>query len=437
MATIRLKRKNYTIQEGHYSGPKDLESVPGALEVVGKTTAAGTVIGGVVGRALPDSSVWSGAKTGGTIGLLGGIAGKVLLNYLHNPMKSVKFQEVDKNLRREFGIYQMAGVTIGDSLPARTKFDDMFSFNDRSVTDYKINIVISDNQVILYTLGVTDKDLSDLNQSLDYYCKKYSGMSYRSHPINYKVNSYSVNITFTNHSAISGFILEISEKLKTKINLLDNKFMVDRGVSGSSGRELKWKNDYTGKYTAQKDVEEDVEEKEYSDKLKFYNRNDITRIVSRALGNVVISNPFRFGFGMAGTMGIMTAVTEAMKKLENDENSMNPGKSVTIGDLGNHFLEGTLKKLHYSKGKHYVIGDKNCPCQISIVFGKLIVTVPKGGTESEKTDSKFWKPLRTKVMKVENKDAEVYFYDIESRSEFELVLNKLMSTGLTFNIYDK
>lgn len=36
-------------------------------------------------------------------------------------MSSIKFQEVDKLIRREFGIYRASGVTIGDSLDKRAK----------------------------------------------------------------------------------------------------------------------------------------------------------------------------------------------------------------------------------------------------------------------------------------------------------------------------
>lgn len=35
---IKFKEKQYTIPEGHYTGPKDMEEVPSALSVIGKTT---------------------------------------------------------------------------------------------------------------------------------------------------------------------------------------------------------------------------------------------------------------------------------------------------------------------------------------------------------------------------------------------------------------
>ena len=48
----KFKQKEYTIQEGHYTGPKDLEKVPGSLEVIGKATIGGTAAGGVIGGVL-------------------------------------------------------------------------------------------------------------------------------------------------------------------------------------------------------------------------------------------------------------------------------------------------------------------------------------------------------------------------------------------------
>ena len=42
---IKFRQKNYTIQEGHYTGPKDMDKVPGAIEVVGKSAFGGSIIG--------------------------------------------------------------------------------------------------------------------------------------------------------------------------------------------------------------------------------------------------------------------------------------------------------------------------------------------------------------------------------------------------------
>ena len=100
-----------------------------------------------------------------------------------------------------------------------------FSFNDRNVTAYKINFAVSDNQVTMYTYGLTTEDLEKVNKSLDYYCKKFVGMEYTSALINQRLNSYAVSIVFTNYQVISSFIMELSN-LQTKINLLDNKAFV-------------------------------------------------------------------------------------------------------------------------------------------------------------------------------------------------------------------
>jgi hypothetical protein len=78
----------------------------------------------------------------------------------------------------------------------------------------------------MYTLGLSDQELEKLNNHLDHYCKEYYGMEYTSIPINQKTNSYSVSIVFTNYQVISNFMVELSEILETKINLLDNNAIV-------------------------------------------------------------------------------------------------------------------------------------------------------------------------------------------------------------------
>ena len=240
---VKFRQKEYTIQEGHYTGPKDIDKVPGALEVIGKAAGTGGVIGAAVGTILKDSTMIDGALTGGKWGALGGILLKLFINYLHNPMTRVKYQEVDKNIRRQFGIYQMSGITVGDSIDKRATVDERFGFNDRNVTDYKLNFAVHNDTVTMYTFGMTVKELEQTSAVLDYYTKKYFGMDYSSTLINQKLNSYAVNITFTNYQVISNFIIELSEKLKTRINLLDNKVIVSSRIEEKSKEEAECEED--------------------------------------------------------------------------------------------------------------------------------------------------------------------------------------------------
>ena len=130
---INFRQKEYTIQEGHYTGPKDMEDVPSALSVIGKSTLAGTGVGAAIGTLVKDTGIMKGATTGGKVGFIAGVLMKVLLNMLHNPMTTVKYQEVDKLIRRDFGIYRVSGITVGDSRDKRGKLDERFAFNDRNV----------------------------------------------------------------------------------------------------------------------------------------------------------------------------------------------------------------------------------------------------------------------------------------------------------------
>ena len=233
---IKFKQKDFTIQEGHYTGPKDMDKVPSALEVIGKGTIGGAVIGGIVGKVANDETI-KGMVTGGKWGFLGGLLLKMFINYLHNPMTTIKYQEVDKNIRRQFGVYRASGITVGDTIDKRASIDERFSFNDRNVTLYKINFAVSDNQVTMYTYGLDNTDLENVNKILDYYCKKYFGMEYSSVVINQRLNTYSVAIVFTNYNVISSFIMELSDSLKTKINLLDNKAFVSNRIEDAAKDE--------------------------------------------------------------------------------------------------------------------------------------------------------------------------------------------------------
>ena len=136
---IKFKQKQYTLQEGHYTGPKDLEEVPSALKVIGGATLAGLAAGYAADKVTKDPrkpvlgdepSSW--ATRGAQAGFVAGVMGKLLLNTMHNPLSSIKFQELDNAIRKEFGMYRVSGVTVGDTPENRKKMKNR-SKSHRSV----------------------------------------------------------------------------------------------------------------------------------------------------------------------------------------------------------------------------------------------------------------------------------------------------------------
>lgn len=394
---IKFKQKNYTIQEGHYTGPKDLDKVPGALEMITKGAGAGAVTGGIVGAVMKDHKVMEDALTGAKWGSLGGLVAKFFLNYIHKPMSSVKYQEVDRSIRRQFGIYQVTGLTVGDSLSKRATVDEKFSFNDRDVSKYKINIAIHNNQVTLYTFGITKEELELINKSLDYYCKKYFSMEYTAKAINLKANSYSVNIVFTNYQALVNFIMELSEVLGSKINLLNNNAIVEPRLV-------------------------ETEEKNFS--VPGINKYDLQKILGTGLVKGLFGSVRMGGDFLSRTVHF--AILDAAEKLTKDEMAKS-GFPASRGDLNNTFLEKTLKKLHYPEGFSYTVGTKDPkPINMTLLSGVLLVSTTK--EEAVAIDSGVWQNLKTKIKRSDTGRIIVYSYPVQSIGEFEMVVKKLMDS---------
>ena len=113
---IILRQKEYTIQEGHYTGPKDQDKLPGALETISKSALGGAIIGAIIGKIDKDSTILKGSTKGAGYGTLAGLGLKLVLNYIHKPMSRVKYNEVDKIIRREFGIYRVVYISFGEKL---------------------------------------------------------------------------------------------------------------------------------------------------------------------------------------------------------------------------------------------------------------------------------------------------------------------------------
>lgn len=395
---IILRQKEYTIQEGHYTGPKDQDKLPGALETISKSALGGAIIGAIIGKIDKDSTILKGSTKGAGYGTLAGLGLKLVLNYIHKPMSRVKYNEVDKIIRREFGIYRVVDITFGDKLSKRADLEEKFSFNDRNVGSYKLNFSIQDDRVTMYTLGISDQELKDINQVLDYYCKKYFGMEYTSTIINQNINSYSVTITFTNYQVISNFIIELSEKVDTKINLLNCDALVKARVEG--------------------------DQRNFS--FSQFTKSDIGDIILTAAKNLdlvpgdIVSSAF---------MGLLIGLSH---KLRNRNNEDNPDASLISGEINNIYLEKRLNKLYYIEGVHYTKGDKKAKTNISIIRGNLIVTVPKNSEDCKKLDP----VLKSKFTRKDTGKVIVYIYKIASRQEFDFILKKLMSTKIKVNIYD-
>ena len=407
---IKFRQKKFTIPEGHYTGPKDVESVPGTLEMIGKGALGGGIIGGIAGKLMKDSTILEGALTGGKYGALGGIVLKLFLNYLHNPMTKVKFSEVDKNIRRQFGIYRVSGVTVGDSIDKRATVDERFGFNDRNVTDYKINIAVHNDTVTMYTFGMTNDELNKTSKILDYYTKKYHGMDYSASLINQKLNSYSVCITFTNYQVMSNFIMELSSELGTRINLLDNKVIVSSRIE-----------------EATKDKEE---EKTFS--VKPINKYDLISLLGKG-GSIRL--PLNMSWKQSLGWTAISMINSVMSKFSNDE-LVKSGAKAPREMFSNVYLEDTLKKLHYIEGFNYTIGDKSAFDNISMNQGRFIVTTLTGSDSEKQIDLSFYDAAKSKITRTETGKVTVYVYAIESRKDFEFLLKKLMSTKITFNIFD-
>lgn len=404
---INFRQKEYTIQEGHYTGPKDMEDVPSALSVIGKSTLAGTGVGAVIGTLVKDTGMMKGAATGGKVGFIAGVLMKVLLNMLHNPMTTVKYQEVDKLIRRDFGIYRVSGITVGDSRDRRGKLDEKFAFNDRNVCGYKINVSIQDNNVTLYTLGLTDQELKSTSDSLDYYCKKYFGMEYTSRVINSRDNSYSVSIVFTNYQIISNFLIELSDVLNTKINLLDNKALVDVKIA----------------------------EKQFSDSsVSAFDKYDLIKIFAKS-GIKSIPKFQKYGIkkGIAGL--VIGSLKIAVDKLNNNERAKIIGLPVERSAFDNTYLEEALKRLRYIENIDYTVGIPGAPLCIYLDSGTFIICAGIGTKEYSKME-KLSSTLGLNRTEIEGK-AGIYTYLLKSRRDFDVILQKICGSGLVPNIYEK
>lgn len=408
---IKFRQKEYTIQSGKYDGPKDLEKVPSALSVIGKTALAGAGIGGVVGYSVDkldrtqNTGFWDGSKTGYKAGFFAGIGLKMLINSIHKPMSAVKYQEVDKQIRKQFGIYRMSGITVGDTIEKRDKLDEKYSFNDQNILSYKINIAIQDGKFTMYILKLTDKELEDLNKILDYYCKKYFGMNYTSTIIGNKSdNSYSIQIIFTNYDIIVNFLSEISDKLMCKINLLNNKAIIETKTS--------------------EEKTFGIPSMDKTEILEFFTKNGLGSIQKFFMGAKLKGLSEIIMYTLVDTIGRLTI---------NEQQKIMP---VLKDDLNNKFLETAFENSGLIEGMHYTIDKKDCPLNMYLSKGTLIISSLSSSPEGKKMEkiySQQQKEFYNKTL-VNKGQVIVYTYGVTNKNKLTLLLKKMVASGIKPNV---
>jgi hypothetical protein len=186
--------------------------------------------------------------------------------------------------------------------------------------------------------------------------------------------------------------MELSEVLKTKIDLLDNNVIVGPRLQDAG------------------------EEKTFS--VSEINKYDLLKIIGGGLSKGLVRG-FRPG-------AISSVIIEGISHLNKNEFQRASGL-MPRGNYNNVFLEAELKKLHYVEGFHYTVGDSDNDFNISLISGILTIT-----TTNDKDLG-----LGPKVNKSKYGKVFIYTYALKDIKEFDYVLNKIMSNKMKPNIFDK
>lgn len=363
----KFRQKIYTIPEGHYSGTKkEIEEISFEPRV----------------------------------GELSGMPLRIFLNYLHNPASKEKFAELDELFRKRFSESKPESFeSVGD----RPVLDERFSFGDKKITKYCINVVVQNDKITIYTFGLSDTDLAKVSEIIDYYCKISStSTGYSSICLNPRQNSYAISIAFDNYEVISSIILEISGTLKKKINLI--------------GKEDK------------------VEIKTFS--LPTLSKFDLLSVLSGA-GKMMSFAPLKMTRTSIAAYIAMFSIMSGILALKLTER-VQAGIPKNTEDFNNHFLEATLKKFHYVDRFHYTTGEnENSTTQISLVSGKFLITVTNNTPDQKKLDENLWRPMAGSVTRSDVGKVVIYSYQSTDKKKCEDFINRFMKLNLKPNIFSE
>lgn len=454
----KFRSKNYTIPEGHYTGPQQATtaSLKSAALGAGVTGAAINGLRAYLSTDDPDYNGMStvqrtavGASKGFLYGALAGILIKGATEYMNKPLSDIEFQKLDKSIRSEFGMYKvpLIGTNIGTSNEKIRDMKDKVVYNSKNITDFKINFGIRRNQIVMYTFGITDSELDELSNALDEIVMTQPNMKYNASLINKSQNSYAVAITFTTYDVAGKYIVQAANIVSGRVNVIDrdyaisnriDEFNVDKIVedpdlkAGIDSPKININNNIYNT-TNNDGVIDDDSVKTFSltgdDKYSAmeFLRSDggdtvldiVKSIRARKLGSTASNHLGRL---------IRHAVNRAIEK-----GKVKAGLPAERRELNTSFLIDTLNKLRYTKGFNYTVDKDNSECNISMVGGIFVVSIDKGD-KSELVDKEFYGKAKDRVRRSEISDIISYTYAIVSRSDFEFLLKKLFSTKLKFNI---
>lgn len=404
---IKFRQKEYTIQEGHYTGPKSIKKIPGTVKIIVKSVLAGMGIGAGIGALSEEMSVGETTKKGAKTGFWAGVALKILINKFHKPMSSVKFQKVDKAIRKEFGIREVSGMIVNDTRKNRDELNSHFAFNDPNISDFKVNISIQKKKLTLYTFGLEKNEMKSLNESLDYYCYKYYGMEYSSRMIDHKDNSYSVTIVFTNYDAIAKFLVEISDSLKIRVNVLDGDL----------------------------DLSKLSEVKMFSSSLPMFDKYDILKILGK--GGTIFGQYEGIGRIKSGSEYLMDSLSESLTHLGKRSLSMNSPRGFRVKRkiLTNAYLERAFKDLGLMEGFDYTVKKNDNPLNLYIHEGYLFICSALTG-KNEVLMKKIAEKFKLVITNVKGR-ATIFTYIITSGQDLERLLREIIKLSVKPNIYTR
>lgn len=449
----KFKSKNYTIPEGHYTGPQQA-TVDSWTKAATEAGLIGAGIGGVKGYLSDEGEdknkssvqkVIEGAGNGYLYGMLAGMAIKGIADYINKPLKDIDFQKLDKNIRAEFGSYKIPIInkSVGSEEKIK-KLSDKIVYNNRNITDFKLNFGIRRNQIVMYTFGVTDEELDSLSQSLDDYVRENANMNYNASLINKSQNSYAVSITFTTYNIAARYIIEASGIVQGKVNIIDKDYIISRRVGEFNVDKLEDPDVKAGiedtptvqiNNNIYNTVNNDDSIKTFSIGLtKDEEKSALDFLRSDGIDTIfdIVKSIKTKKVGATASNHLTRLINHAVGKVV-EKGKMKAGLPVKREDLNTSFLLTTLTKLRYVKGYNYTIDKDNSECNLSLVSGILIVSADKG-EKSELIDEEFYKKGKDRIRRSEIDTVVSYLYSVVSRQDLEFLLKKLFSTKLKFNV---
>lgn len=208
MATLRIKRKLFSLEEGGYTGTKF-----SAGKTYTRQGVAAASMGGIIGAAIGKGR---GALIGSGIGLITGLITAALTRSAFNrkPQENITTKKLFTEFNKYVEYFEKANKQGNNPLGITTEQYDINSTPER----FDLSVKSNEDSIVMHIRPLNREEIVQVNRIIDSYCENSKYTDYVSEQT--KDGGWIVTMKLVNYKSAANVLFELMSECKFRINFL-------------------------------------------------------------------------------------------------------------------------------------------------------------------------------------------------------------------------